>query len=89
MEYDAYRRAVSADNVPQIYRKTPRAAVGEMPFRSNHNHRAGVHCGVHSKLVARLGSVGLFGNDVQSFRADLPAVFGAVVFPVGARCTDL
>lgn len=77
-----------ADNVPPFYIKTNRTADCEMPFRSNHNYRAGIYSRVHSKPLAWLGGMGLFGNDVQSFRTDMPAVFGAVVFPDGACCTD-
>ena len=78
-----------ADNVPPFHSKAPRATGDEMSFRSNHNYRTGICRRVYSKPMAWLGSVGLFGNDVQPFRADLPAVFSAVVFPDGACCTDL
>ena len=78
-----------ADNVPPFHIKAARATGDEVSFRSYHNYRAGIHCRVHSKPLAWLGSVGLFGNDVQPFRTDMPAVFGAVVFSVSACGTDL
>ena len=47
----------------------------------------GVDCGIAGQPgVQRLG---LPADAVFLFGADMPAVFGAVVFPVGACCTDL
>ena len=50
-----------------------------MPFRGDSHNFAGIHCRLYREFVAGLECVGLFRADVQPFRADMPAVFGAVV----------
>ena len=80
LEHDTDRGTLSADTLQEIHCASPRAAADEMPFRGDSYNRAGVRCRVHCQPMAWLGHMGLFGTDVQSFRADMPAVLCNMVF---------
>lgn len=79
MEHDLDRGTLPAAALQTVHVASPRAAADEMPFRGYCHNHAGVYSGVYCQPVAWLGRMGLFWTYVQSFRTDMPAVFGDMV----------